>query len=66
MQDYRIVIRRELKARKWSVYRLAKESGVTQSGIGKYLNGDRQTLDTDTLDKIGGAFGLALVLTSKQ
>lgn len=52
-------IRKLMKQRKWSEYRLAKESGLPQSTISNIFH--RNTLPSiPTLEVICGAFGLTL------
>ena len=52
-------IRKLCEARSWTVYRLAKESGITYSTLSTMLNQDN--LPTfPTLEKICGGFGITL------
>ena len=41
-----------------SVYRIAKKSGVDQSTLNKFLNGDRDNLRLDVADRLFNYFGL--------
>lgn len=41
-----------------SVYQIAKESGVDQSTLNKFLNGDRENLRLDVADRLFQYFGL--------
>jgi transcriptional regulator with XRE-family HTH domain len=41
-----------------SVYQIAKESGVDQSTLNKFLNGDRDNLRLDVADRLFQYFGL--------
>ena len=42
----------------FSVYQIAKESGVDQSTLNKFLNGDRDNLRLDVADRLFQYFGL--------
>jgi transcriptional regulator with XRE-family HTH domain len=44
-----------------SVYRIAKNSGVDQSTLNKFLNGDRDNLRLDVADRLFRFFGLRVV-----
>jgi len=44
-----------------SVYQIAKESGVDQSTLNKFLNGDRGNLRLDVADRLFKYFGLRVV-----
>jgi transcriptional regulator with XRE-family HTH domain len=41
-----------------SVYQIAKESGVDQSTLNKFMNGDRDNLRLDVADRLFKYFGL--------
>lgn len=41
-----------------SVYQIAKESGVDQSTLNKFINGDRDNLRLDVADRLFKYFGL--------
>lgn len=41
-----------------SVYQIAKESGVDQSTLNKFLNGDRDNMRLDVADRLFKFFGL--------
>lgn len=53
-------LRRALKARPETVYRLAKMTGVDTSIIARFLSGER-SLSLDTVDRIARALKLRLV-----
>lgn len=44
-----------------SVYQIAKESGVDQSTLNKFINGDRDNLRLDVADRLFKYFGLRVV-----
>ena len=44
-----------------SVYRIAKDAGVDQSTLNKFLNGDRDNLRLDVADRLFRFFGLRVV-----
>ena len=44
-----------------SVYRIAKEAGVDQSTLNKFLKGDRDNLRLDVADRLFRFFGLRVV-----
>jgi transcriptional regulator with XRE-family HTH domain len=44
-----------------SVYQIAKESGVDQSTLNKFLNGDRGNLRLDVADRLFKYLGLRVV-----
>jgi transcriptional regulator with XRE-family HTH domain len=44
-----------------SVYRIAKDAGVDQSTLNKFLNGDRDNLRLDVADRPFRFFGLRVV-----
>ena len=44
-----------------SVYQIAKESGVDQSTLNKFLNRDRDNLRLDIADRLFAFFGLQVV-----
>ena len=44
-----------------SVYQIAKESGVDQSTLNKFINGDRDNLRLDVADRLFNYFGLRVV-----
>ncbi len=45
-------------------YRIAKATGIDESAIGKFYNGQRG-LSTDALDRIGEYLGLRIVTVRK-
>jgi transcriptional regulator with XRE-family HTH domain len=47
-----------------SVYRIAKDAGVDQSTLNKFLNGDRDNLRLDIADRLFRFFGLRVVSTT--
>ncbi len=47
-----------------SVYRIAKDSGVDQSTLNKFLNGDRDNLRLDVADRLFHFFRLQVVSQS--
>lgn len=52
-------IRKLCEVRFWSIYRLAKESGITYSTLSTMLNQDN-TPTLPTLEKLCGGFGITL------
>lgn len=48
-----------------SVYQIAKESGVDQSTLNKFLNGERDNLRLDVADRLFKYFGLRVVSQSR-
>ncbi|HEX5471556.1 MAG TPA: helix-turn-helix transcriptional regulator [Lacipirellulaceae bacterium] len=44
-----------------SVYRIAKEGGVDQSTLNKFLNGERNNLRLDVADRLLKFFGLCVI-----
>ena len=44
-----------------SVYRIAKDAGVDQSTLNKFLKGDRDNLRLDVADRLFRFFGLRVV-----
>ena len=49
-----------------SVYRIAKDAGVDQSTLNKFLNGDRDNLRLDVADRLFRFFGLRVVSHAKK
>ena len=49
-----------------SVYQIAKESGVDQSTLNKFLNGDRNNLRLDVADRLFKFFGLRVTRQPKR
>ena len=45
-------------------YRIAKETGIDESGLAKYYNG-HQGLSADALDRLGKYLGLRIVMDRK-
>jgi len=48
-----------------SVYQIARESGVDQSTLNKFLNGDRDNLRLDVADRLFKFFRLRVVPTGR-
>jgi transcriptional regulator with XRE-family HTH domain len=57
MPDFRRIVDRERKRRKWTVYRLAQASGVDERGLGRYLSGSGE-LRSDRLGLVFDALRL--------
>ena len=55
----RKVIQKELEIRDWSIYRLAKETGIYQTTLANFLIRNSQ-LGSDKLDTICRVLGLTL------
>ncbi len=49
-----------------SVYRLAKEAGVDQSTLNKFLAGDRDNLRLDVADRLFRVLGLRVVRRERR
>jgi plasmid maintenance system antidote protein VapI len=49
-----------------SVYKIAKDSGVDQSTLNKFLNGGRDNLRLDIADRLFRYFGLRVVTAAKS
>ena len=49
-----------------SVYRIAKNAGVDQSTLNKFLNGDRDNLTLAVADRLFKYFGLRVVCRSRR
>lgn len=49
-----------------SVYRIAKDSGVDQSTLNKFLNGDRDNLTLEVADRLFKYFGLRVVCRPRR
>lgn len=49
-----------------SVYRIAKDSGVDQSTLNKFLNGERDNLTLDVADRLFEYFGLKVVQAGRR
>ena len=45
-------IRSAAKRRGVSVYQIAKDTGLNQSGLNRFFNGSKDTLTTDVADKL--------------
>lgn len=52
------ILRDAAKRTGLSVYQIAKESGVDQSTLNKFINGDRDNLRLDVADRLFKYFGL--------
>ena len=48
-----------------SRYRIAKETGLTQAGLSRFVNGV-SGLSMDSIDKIGDCLGLQIVVAAKH
>lgn len=55
------ILRDAAKRTGLSVYQIAKESGVDQSTLNKFINGDRDNLRLDVADRLFKYFGLRVV-----
>jgi len=62
-QDFRALVREALAARGWSVYRLARESGLSQNTLNNWLREETQ-LSADRLEKAFAALGLRVEAAS--
>lgn len=49
-----------------SVYRIAKNAGVDQSTLNKFLNGDRDNLTLAVADRLFKYFGLRIVCRPRR
>lgn len=49
-----------------SVYQIAKESGVDQSTLNKFLNGERENLRLDVADRLFSYFGLRVTSSRRR
>ncbi len=52
------ILRDAARRSRLSVYQIAKESGVDQSTLNKFMNGDRNNLRLDVADRLFKFFGL--------
>lgn len=46
-------------------YRISKETGIDQSALAKFYNGQRG-INTETLDKLGECLGLRIVMDRRR
>lgn len=53
-------IEKQLKEKGWSIYRLAREAKVSESGIGHLKNGQVRDLKFSTVVKIADALDVSL------
>ena len=57
---------RQAEAKGVSRYEISKRSGVSQSVLGRMVNGDRQDVETGTADRILEAISLELRIVKKK
>ena len=60
------ILRKAAEGSGQSVYRIAKDSGVDQSTLNKFLNGDRDNLTLDVADRLFKHFGLRVVQSRRR
>lgn len=60
------VLRQSAQRSGLSVYQIAKESGVDQSTLNKFLNGDRDNLRLDVADRLFRFFGLRVTCMDRS
>jgi transcriptional regulator with XRE-family HTH domain len=56
--NIRETVQAELERRNWTRYRLAKESGVSESAVGRFLAG--RGISIPNLERLLGALGLEI------
>ena len=59
IMDNREKIKALLKEKRMSVRQLANKCGISHTTIYRYLNGDTDTIKSDLLNDIAGAFGVS-------
>jgi transcriptional regulator with XRE-family HTH domain len=60
------ILRQSAQRSGLSVYQIAKESGVDQSTLNKFLNGDRENLRLDVADRLFRFFGLRVTSVARS
>lgn len=60
------ILRDAVRRSGFSVYKIAKDSGVDQSTLNKFLNGERDNLRLDIADRLFRYFGLRVVTAAKS
>ena len=60
------ILRSHIRRSGLSVYQIARDSGVDQSTLNKFMNGDRINLRLDVTDRLFRFFGLRVVRRHKN
>lgn len=58
-------IRKAIDASGLTKYRIAKETGIDKSALGKFYHGERG-LSTEAMDALGEYLGLSIVMDQKK
>ena len=54
-------IKAELESRKWSITKLSTESGVRYASLTEFINGSRNNLSIENIEKVFEALDITLI-----
>ena len=64
--DIAAILRRAARQRQLSVYQIAKETGLNQSGLNQFFNGTKDDLRLSTVQVLCDYLGLEIGLKQKK